>query len=229
MINPPDYEFIPNPRITLKRMYEIINCAGTYHQLPDNMKKLHPFIFDTSHIKSVIDRTYMAVLVDARGKGRINSSNEDKEKDSDSDASSVFLDDYDMQLTYAEHFRGSKGKYRDQLWHDTVVEDHLQMKSFIEYLAVLLPFDMGFFNQATIRNKVKCFCHLHKRFGPLHVSCERYKLLEYFNMTCSIGKNGAFKDGEDLKAHYLSVGDWPHRLVHNYLVEMYPTSVARQG
>ena len=75
-ITPPAYEFLPNPRITLLQMYKLINFAGTYHQLPDNMKKLHPFIFEASHIQSTIDRTYMDVLVDARVKRNMHYSKE---------------------------------------------------------------------------------------------------------------------------------------------------------
>ena len=60
-----------------------------------------------------------------------------------------------MEPSCAELVRGNRGKYRDKLWNDTVMEDHLQMKSVIEYLAVLLPFKMGLRNQATIRKKLK--------------------------------------------------------------------------
>ena len=32
-ITPLGYKFLPTPSITLKRMYELINCTGTYDQL----------------------------------------------------------------------------------------------------------------------------------------------------------------------------------------------------
>ena len=115
-------------------------------------------------------------------------------------------------------------KYRHDKWHDRVVEDHDQMKEILKYLAVLLPFDMGFRNTIATDHEAKCFCPLHTRFRPLRVALNQLENLEYLDMTCSQGKNVSFKDGEALK-----VGDWPHRLVHNYLVEMYPTSVARRG
>ena len=120
-------------------------------------------------------------------------------------------------------------KYRHDKWHDRVVEDHDAMKKILQYLAVLLPFDMGFRNTIATDHEAKCFCPLHKRFRPLHVTLNQLEPLEYFDMTCSQGKNGSFKDGEALKAHCLSVGDWQHRLVLNYLIEMYPTPVARRG
>ena len=101
------------------------------------------------------------------------------------------------------------------------------MKQILQYLAVLLPFDMGFRNTIATDHEAKCFCPLHRIFRPLHVALNQLENLEYFDMTCERGKNGSFKDGEALKAHCLSVGDWQHRLVLNYLIEMYPTPVAR--
>ena len=86
-------------------MYELINCAGTYHQLPDNMKKMHPFIFDASHIKSAIDRTYIYVLVDARGEINMHYRKENEDEDDDSDASTLFSDERNMQPAYAELVR----------------------------------------------------------------------------------------------------------------------------
>ena len=68
---PPEYAFPPNPKITLLKMYELMKCEGTYYHLPDNMKKMHPFVFGSIHIKSAIDREYMAVLVDARKTNKI--------------------------------------------------------------------------------------------------------------------------------------------------------------
>ena len=75
-------------------MYKLINCGGTYHQLPDNMRKTHPFVFDASHIKSAIDRTYMAVLVDARWKRNVHYSKENVDDDSESYESTDSRDDY---------------------------------------------------------------------------------------------------------------------------------------
>ena len=126
-------------------MYELINCTGTYHQLPDNMTKLHPFIMDTSHIKSAIDRAYMAVLVDARGHRNEHYNIDDDDDDDDSDESTVYLDEGDMQPAYSEIVReNSQSKYRYDQWFSRVVLDHHLMKEVIQYLIVLIPFDMGF-------------------------------------------------------------------------------------
>ena len=224
-LTPAGYEFLDIPMITLEQMYELIDGREYYNQLPDSLKKLQPFVMDASHIKSVIESAYTTSLID----GRSQRNDHYNIGDDNSDESTDFLEG-DMVPAYSDVVQEPiQMKYRHDQWFDRVVLDHLQMKEVLQYLDVLLPFDMVFRNTIASNHKVKCFCPLHTRFGPLHVTCNRLNNPDYFNMTCSMGKNGTFKDGEALMDHCRSVGDWKHRLVHNYLVEMYPTSVAQRG
>ena len=110
-------------------MYELFNDRGTYDQLPDSLKKLHPFIMDASHIKSAIEKAYTKSLVDARSHRNDHYNIDFDDNDDDSDESTVFSDEGDMQPAYKELVReNSRGKYRNDLWHDRVVEDHHLMK-----------------------------------------------------------------------------------------------------
>ena len=60
---------------------------------------------DAIHIQSAIDRAYMAVIFYARGHINEHYSNDDDDNDNGSDASTVFLDEGDMQPSYAELVR----------------------------------------------------------------------------------------------------------------------------
>ena len=129
------------------------------------MRKLHPFIKDASHIQSAIDRAYTAILVDARGHINDHYNIDFGDNDDDSDASTVFLDEGEMQTAYADLVREKiQRKYRYDQWFNRVVLDHRQMKEVIQYLSVLLPFDMEFRHNIEIYHKVKFFCPLHKIF-----------------------------------------------------------------
>jgi hypothetical protein len=125
-ITPDGYDFLGIPMITLERMYELINKRKYYYELPDSLKKLHPFVMDASHIKSAIERAYTTSLIDARSQR--NDHYSIGFDDDDSDESTDFLEG-DMVPAYSDVVQEPiQMKYRHYKWFDRVVEDHDQMK-----------------------------------------------------------------------------------------------------